>query len=315
MGFKIKKIKISANDALKKANEATAALERAAREEAERAAREAERAAREAEKAAREAAEEAEKAAREAAEEAAAAAAAEAKKQAEAIAAAAKKAEEEAARAAEAARTAAEEEAKRIAEEAAKAAEALKQQTEDFARDQIKKAVDSLVSEATTMSAGAQEFVKQIKEQVQNLVDLANIDALKRKLLDKAEELSEEYLKTKIQPLAEQIQLAAVPKVKLDLPHTEIKMDLFIFLLLLDDKEKEPSQNAIGVLTTQLEQSITKLEVPDVHVQFDLNKDKIENVIKDKIESEKDRLVKAFLMTFFSDYVAVFDVIMKYLPK
>ncbi|PFB77479.1 hypothetical protein CN283_29685 [Bacillus thuringiensis] len=304
MGFKIKKIKISANDALKKANEATAALERAAREEAERAAREAERAAREAEKAAREAA-----------EEAAAAAAEEAKKQAEAIAAAAKKAEEEAARAAEAARTAAEEEAKRIAEEAAKAAEALKQQTEDFARDQIKKAVDSLVSEATTMSAGAQEFVKQIKEQVQNLVDLANIDALKRKLLDKAEELSEEYLKTKIQPLAEQIQLAAVPKVKLDLPHTEIKMDLFIFLLLLDDKEKEPSQNAIGVLTTQLEQSITKLEVPDVHVQFDLNKDKIKNVIKDKIESEKDRLVKAFLMTFFSDYVAVFDVIMKYLPK
>ncbi|OPA18187.1 hypothetical protein [Bacillus cereus] len=301
MGLKIKKIKISASDALNKANEATAALERAAREEAERAAREAERAAREAEKAAREAAE--------------AAAAAEVKRQAEAIAAAAKKAEEEAARAAEAARTAAEEEAKRIAEEAAKAAEALKQQTEAFARDQIKKAVDSLVSEATTMSAGAQEFVKQIKEQVQNLVDLANIDALKRKLLDKAEELSEEYLKTKIQPLAEQIQLAAVPKVKLDLPNMEIKMDLFIFLLLLDDKEKEPSQNAIGVLTTQLEQSITKLEVPDVHVQFDLNKDKIENVIKDKIESEKDRLIKAFLMTFFSDYVAVFDVIMKYLPK
>ncbi|WP_336974952.1 hypothetical protein [Bacillus thuringiensis] len=301
MGLKIKKIKISASDALNKANEATAALERAAREEAERAAREAERAAREAEKAAREAAE--------------AAAAEEAKRQAEAIAVAAKKAEEEAARAAEAARTAAEEEAKRTAEEAAKAAEALKQQTEAFARDQIKKAVDSLVSEATTLSAGAQEFVKQIKEQVQNLVDLANIDALKRKLLDKAEELSEEYLKTKIQPLAEQIQLAAVPKVKLDLPNMEIKMDLFIFLLLLDDKEKEPSQNAIGVLTTQLEQSITKLEVPDVHVQFDLNKDKIENVIKDKIESEKDRLIKAFLMTFFSDYVAVFDVIMKYLPK
>ncbi|PEC70915.1 hypothetical protein COK59_16090 [Bacillus thuringiensis] len=208
----------------------------------------------------------------------------------------------------------AQEKLKREAEEAVAAAAAtLKKQTEDIAKEQIKNAVESLTSETTSMTAEAQKFVKQIQNQLQDLMDLANIEAAKRKLLDKAEELSEEYLSTKVKPLAEQLQLAGIPDIKLDLVNTEIKMDLFIYFLLLDDKDKEPSQNAIGTLSTHLEQSITKLEVPDVNVKFAFNEGNINNIIKEKIESEKDQLIKAFLMQFFSDYVAVFDVIMKYL--
>ncbi|MCU5521543.1 hypothetical protein OCA41_14640 [Bacillus cereus] len=309
------------SDTQKKLKEAARRAEeevKRAKEEAEKRAREAERIARETEKRAREAeriARETEKRARDEAERIARETEKRARDEAERIARETeKRARDEVERISKEAEQRAREEAERISKEAEQAAENFKKQTETAAKEQIKNAVESLAPEVANMTAEAQKFAKQIQDLQQELMDLANIEAVKRKLLDEAEELSEEYLNTKLKPLAEQLQLAAISDIKLNLiNNTEIKMDLYIYFLLLDDKDKDPIQNALGTLTTHLEQSITKLEAPDVQAQFVLNKGNIESIIKEKIESEKDQLIKAFLTQFFSDYIAVFDIIMKYL--
>ncbi|WP_242272962.1 cell envelope integrity protein TolA [Bacillus cereus group sp. BfR-BA-01538] len=301
MGLSIKKVTRAASTAVDRVAEAAAAVERAAREEAARAA----------ERAAAEAKEAAEELARQVEEEA--------KRQAEALAEQARKTEEEARKAVEAIK-AAQAEAERLAlETAQKAVEELKKQAETVVKDHINQTLNSVVGDIESFTDKGQMFVKQIQNEIQNLIELANIDALKRKLLDKAEQLSEEYLTNKIQPLAQSIQLAAVPDVKLDLQETEIRVELYIYFLLLDDKDKDPGANAIAVLTTNLQQTITKLTVPDVQAQFTFNKDKLEASLQEKIqkriEKEKDELIKGFLKSFFSDYVAVFEKIMAYLPK
>ncbi|MES5865332.1 hypothetical protein [Bacillus cereus group sp. RP32] len=301
MALSMRNVTRAASTAVDRVAEAAAAAERAVREEAARAA---ERAAAEAKVAAEELAKQAEE---------------EAKKQAEALAEQARKAEEAARKAAEAIQ-AAKEEAERLAIEAAqKAAEELKKQAEAVVKNQIQQTLNSVVGDIEQFTETGQQFVRQLQDEIQNLIELANIDALKRKLLSKAEELSEEYLNNKVQPLAEPIQLGAVSDVKLDLLTTEIKVDVYVYFMLLENKDKDPGENAIAVLTTEVQQSITKLKLPDVQVQFTFNKDRLEanlqEMIQEKIEKEKEALIKGFLMTFFSDYVAVFEKIMAYLPK
>lgn len=301
MALSMRNVTRAASTAVDRVAEAAAAAERAVREEAARAA---ERAAAEAKVAAEELARQVEE---------------EAKKQAEALAEQARKAEEAARKAAEAIQ-AAKEEAERLAIEAAqKAAEELKKQAEAVVKNQIQQTLNSVVGDIEQFTETGQQFVRQLQDEIQNLIELANIDALKRKLLSKAEELSEEYLNNKVQPLAEPIQLGAVSDVKLDLLTTEIKVDVYVYFMLLEDKDKDPGENAIAVLTTEVQQSITKLKLPDVQVQFTFNKDRLEanlqEMIQEKIEKEKEALIKGFLMTFFSDYVAVFEKIMAYLPK
>lgn len=263
-----------------------------------------------AEEAAAEAKAAAEEVARKAAE-----AEAEAKKTAEAIAEQARKAEEEARKAAEAI-----EAAKKEAIEAAKrAAEELKRQAEAVVKDQIKQTLNSVVGDIEQFTNQGREFIEQLQDEMQNLIELANIDALIKKLLSKAEELGEEYLNSKVQPIAESIQLGAISDIKLDLQTTEIKVNVYVYFLLLEDKDKDPSENAIAVLTTEVQQSITKLQVPHPQVQFTFNKERVaadlQEMIQDEIEDEKEELIQGFLMAFFSDYVAVFERIMNYLPK
>ncbi|OAB33010.1 hypothetical protein [Paenibacillus glacialis] len=288
MGLSMKKIRKAASKVVNKVDEAAAAAERAVREEAARAA---EAAANEVKRAAEEIARQA--------------AAAELKKQAEALAEQAKRVEEE---------------LKNQAIEAAqKAAAELNKQAENLVKDQIKSALGEVVSNINDLSEQGQLFVKQIESEIQNLIELANIDALKRKLLEKAEQLSEEYLKNKIEPIAQAITLTSVPDVKLDLSTTSIKIEVFVYFLLNETDASDPLTNAIAVLTTDLEQEITKLEAPQVDVQFNFNSNKLENkiidMIKEKIDKEKDKLIQGFLKSFFSDYFAVFDKIINLIPK
>lgn len=301
MGLSIRRITKEASRAVDKVTEAAAEAESTVREEAARAAA---RAAEEARKAAEELARQAEE---------------EAKRQAEALAEQARKVEEEARKAAEALKLAQEEAARLALEAAQKAAEELRKQAEAVVKEQIKQTLNSVMTEIEDFTEKGQTFVKQIQDEIQNLIELANIDALKRKLLDKAEQLSEEYLNSKIQPLAETIGLAAISDVELDLQTTEIKVEVYVYFLLSTEKDKDPGANAIAVLTTDLQQSITNLKVPDVQVQFTFNKEKLKDssqeMIQKRIDKEKDQLIKGFLMSFFSDYVVVFDKIVNFLPK
>ncbi|MFP7229149.1 hypothetical protein SFB99_13090 [Bacillus altitudinis] len=301
MGFSIKSITKDASNVVDKVAQAAAEADNKVREEAARAAA---RAAEETQKAADELARQVKE---------------EAKRQAEALAEQARKAADEARKAAEAIKLAQEEAARLALEAAQKAAEELRKQAEAVVKDQIKQTLNSVMAEIDDFTEEGQKFVKQIQDEVQNLIELANIDALKRKLLDEAEQSSEEYLNSKIQPLAENMQLASISDVKLDLQTTEIKVEVYVYFLLLAEKDKDPSTNAIAVLTTDLKQNITKLKVPHVQVQFTINKERLKNdlqeMIQKKIQKEKDQLIKGFLKSFFSDYVAVFEKIVKFLPK
>ncbi|MFW9336471.1 hypothetical protein ACN6AX_25190 [Paenibacillus polymyxa] len=226
---------------------------------------------------------------------------------------------EEAKRLEEATKRALEEETRRAIEAAQKAAEDLKREADNLVKEQVSGALNTIVGNINEFTEAGQAFVKQIESEIQNLIELANIDALKRKLLQKAEELSEEYLRSKLVPIAESISLAAVPDVKLDLSTSSIKIEVFVYFLLLQDKESDPGAHAIAVMNTDLEQEITKLSAPEVDVQFDFNQDKLEaklrNQIIEEIAKKREDLIKGFLKSFFSDYFAVFDKIIKLLPK
>ncbi|PGV77749.1 hypothetical protein [Bacillus thuringiensis] len=240
---------------------------------------------------------------------------AEARKQADAIANQARKAQEEARKATEVIEAA----KKEAIEVAKKAAEELQRQAEAVVKDQIKETLNSVMGDVEQFTNQGREFIKQIQNEIQDLIELANIDALIKKLLSKAEELGEEYLNTKVQPIAESIQLGAVSDIKLDLQNTDISVFVNVYFLLLGDKDKDPVENAIAAFTTEIKQNIIKLQIPRPQVLFKFNKDRVEKdlqqMIQDELEDEKEELIQGFLMAFFSDYVAIFKKIMEYLPK
>lgn len=288
-----KKIKKAADKASEKAKEAAEAAKKRAEEEAKAAAEAAAKAARRAEEEARKVAEE------------------ELKRQAEAVAEAARRAEEEAKKAAKRA----EEEAILRAEQAAKA---LQEEANKLISDKVNSAIGSFVQQAKDIGDNAQALAKQIEEvqkELESLKELANINKLKEKILEKAEELSEEYLKSKLEPFQEQINLITIPDVELNLSDTTLNIDLLIYFLLPEDEEKASRESAIATITTNLKQNITKLKLPNVSANLNINKDGIQDVIEKRIEEEKNKLIQAFFATFFSEYVAVFNKLKQYLPE
>lgn len=237
---------------------------------------------------------------------------AELKKQAEELAVQAKRVEEEA-------KKVSEKQARQLIEAAQKAAEELNRQTVNLVKNQITNALESVVANIQDFSEAGQILIKQIEAEIQNLIDLANIDALKRKLLQKVEQLSEEYLTSKVEPIAQDISLTSISDVKLNMSISLFKIEVYVYFLLEKDKFSDPSMTAIAVLTIDLEQSITKLKAPEVDPQFNINKDKLElelfDIIEKKIDKEKNNLIQGFLEAFFSDYFVIFDRIIKLIPK
>lgn len=237
---------------------------------------------------------------------------AELKKQAEELAVQAKRVEEEA-------KKVSEKQARQLIEAAQKAAEELNRQTVNLVKNQITNALESVVANIQDFSEAGQILIKQIEAEIQNLIDLANIDALKRKLLQKVEQLSEEYLTSKVEPIAQDISLTSISDVKLNMSISLFKIEVYVYFLLEKDKFSDPSMTAIAVLTIDLEQSITKLKAPEVDPQFNINKDKLElelfDIIEKKIDKEKNDLIQGFLEAFFSDYFVIFDRIIKLIPK
>ncbi|WP_434297742.1 hypothetical protein [Clostridium sporogenes] len=299
-----KKIKKAADKASEKAKEASEAARKKAEEAAEAAKKRAEEEAKAAAEAAAKAARRAEEEARKVAEE-------ELKRQAEAVAEAARRAEEEAKKAAKRA----EEEAILRAEQAAKA---LQEEANKLISDKVNSAIGSFVQQAKDIGDNAQALAKQIEEvqkELESLKELANINKLKEKILEKAEGLSEEYLKSKLEPFQEQINLITIPDVELNLSDTTLNIDLLIYFLLPEDEEKASRESAIATITTNLKQNITKLKLPNVSANLNINKDGIQDVIEKRIEEEKNKLIQAFFATFFSEYVAVFNKLKQYLPE
>ena len=209
----------------------------------------------------------------------------------------------------------AEEEAILRAEQAAKA---LQEEANKLISDKVNSAIGSFVQQAKDIGDNAQALAKQIEEvqkELESLKELANINKLKEKILEKAEELSEEYLKSKLEPFQEQINLITIPDVELNLSDTTLNIDLLIYFLLPEDEEKASRESAIATITTNLKQNITKLKLPNVSANLNINKDGIQDVIEKRIEEEKNKLIQAFFATFFSEYVAVFNKLKQYLPE
>ncbi|HBJ2611868.1 TPA: hypothetical protein LA742_000268 [Clostridium botulinum] len=209
----------------------------------------------------------------------------------------------------------AEEEAILRAEQAAKA---LQEEVNKLISDKVNSAIGSFVQQAKDIGDNAQALAKQIEEvqkELESLKELANINKLKEKILEKAEELSEEYLKSKLEPFQEQINLITIPDVELNLSDTTLNIDLLIYFLLPEDEEKASRESTIATITTNLKQNITKLKLPNVSANLNINKDGIQDVIEKRIEEEKNKLIQAFFATFFSEYVAVFNKLKQYLPE
>lgn len=230
-----------------------------------------------------------------------------------AAARAARIAEREARRAIREAEERAELEAKRIAEELEKkareaeeaakaqaaaqleaAAKELRERTEAL----IKNQVNSALSNINQNLEGLNEQGKQLVAKLQELRDLTDLDKLKAEVLNRAEELGEEYLKEKLAPIESQLSISAIPDLELNLDKATLLVQLNIYFLLPEDKDKSTSEFAIASINSEISQSISQLTAPSVSAKFNFNKERISDVIQNKIESEKDQLVQMFLKCF-----------------
>lgn len=244
-----------------------------------------------------------------------------------AAARAARIAEREARRAIREAEERAELEAKRIAEELEKkareaeeaakaqaaaqleaAAKELRERTEAL----IKNQVNSALSNINQNLEGLNEQGKQLVAKLQELRDLTDLDKLKAEVLNRAEELGEEYLKEKLAPIESQLSISAIPDLELNLDKATLLVQLNIYFLLPEDKDKSTSEFAIASINSEISQSISQLTAPSVSAKFNFNKERISDVIQNKIESEKDQLVQMFFEMFFSEYLTVFKKYKKY---
>lgn len=246
-----------------------------------------------------------------------------------AAARAARIAEREARRAIREAEKRAELEAKRIAEELEKKAreaeeaakaqaaaqlEAAAKELRESTEALIKNQVNSALSNINQNLEGLNEQGKQLVAKLQELRDLTDLDKLKAEVLNRAEELGEEYLKEKLAPIESQLSISAIPDLELNLDKATLLVQLNIYFLLPEDKDKSTSEFAIASINSEISQSISQLTAPSVSAKFNFNKERISDVIQNKIESEKDKLVQMFFEMFFSEYLTVFKKIQEVLP-
>ncbi|WP_430112992.1 hypothetical protein [Paenibacillus sp. B1-33] len=239
----------------------------------------------------------------------------EARRRAEAAAEAAKRKAEE-----EAAATAAELEKKaREAEEAAKAkaaaeleaaAKELKEKTEALIKNQVNNAFSNLDQNIGALSEQGKQLVSKLEE----LRDLTDLNKLKAEVLNRAEQLGEEYLKEKLAPIENQLSIVAIPDLELNLDKSTLLVQLNIYFMLPDDRDKSTFEFAIASINSEVSQSITQITAPSVSAKFVFNPERISGLIKNEIESQKDKLVQMFFEMFFSEYLTVFKKIQEAIP-
>jgi hypothetical protein len=148
-------------------------------------------------------------------------------------------------------------------------------------------------------------YLSQIESQLKEWGDAVNPNEIKKKILRKAEEFCEAYLKDKLDFLPS-IGLKGVPKVQLNFSIPLIEATIQIYILQNDADENAYEQNWMVLMEVSLKQDISKLEVPSftpvIRPNPNFAQDKLDEV-KRQLEAKKDELIREVFMKILQDYI------------
>lgn len=153
------------------------------------------------------------------------------------------------------------------------------------------------------------EAIKNIYKELEGFLSIARI---KHDLISKVEEASVVYLKSKLDFL-QSIDLKGLPQVGIHLYAEVVKVQIVIYVIPGDVDENNFLNGESGVdkwllnLKVNLDQELTKVEVPDFNMRITPNDrwpdEEIKEEIKVKLEEKKDELIANLMLSILGDYL------------
>lgn len=167
------------------------------------------------------------------------------------------------------------------------------------------------ISELKTLADNLQEELKKLKE-------MSDIDKVLEKMINKGEELGENYLKTKLTPI-EDLGFAVEPDLELNLENKRsLKLELFIYCIYkdlgqVDDRSKSHLILSVNLVYDILQPLNIRKTLESVKFDIKFNEDSIKQAVEARIQSEQEKLLESFIKEFFSEYLNIFDALKKIL--
>lgn len=202
-----------------------------------------------------------------------------------------------------------EEEARRLARELADAAKAKLVEEAQNAINELRNQIPDPTAQASEMIAEIENY----KEQLNSLLEQMNPVALINKALDKAEQICEEYIDSKMVQVFEPLHLKGKSDAEFSLNGTKINAGLTLYLVL-GDFEGDFRNNFIKNITVNVELDLADLRLPDPLPTPVINDGNfnVEDEIKRRLEEERDRIIQELVIVIADSYMPVFTVIDKF---
>lgn len=201
-----------------------------------------------------------------------------------------------------------EEQARRLAKELADAAKAKLVEDVHNAINDLKNQIPNPTEQAGKMIAEIESY----KEQLNSLLDQMNPVALLNKALDKAEQISEEYIDSKMVQVFEPLHLKGKSDVEFSLDGNKINGSVSLYLVL-EDFNGDFTQQYLKSLTITGEIDLSNLT--DIHLSDPVLHDgniNIQEEIKNRIEEKQAEIISGLTQAVIDSYLPIFTVINRF---
>ncbi|MGG5181392.1 hypothetical protein ACQYAC_19235 [Bacillus sp. MM09(2025)] len=204
-----------------------------------------------------------------------------------------------------------EEQARKLAKDLADATKAKLVETAQNAINDLRNQIPDPTEQARQMIAEIESY----KEQLNSLLEQMNPVALINKALDKAEQISEAYIDSKMVEVFqsfETLHLKAKSNVDFSLDGTKINGSVSLYLVF-EDFNGDFTQQYLKSLTTTVEIDLSNLQ--DIHLPEPVPHDgniNIEKEIMNNINARKTEIILGLTEAVTDSYLPIFTVINKF---
>lgn len=201
-----------------------------------------------------------------------------------------------------------EEQARRLAKELAEAAKAKLVETAENAINDLRNQIPDPTEQARQMI----DEIESYKQQLNSLLEQMNPVVLLNKALDKAEQISEEYIDSKMVQVFEPLHLKGKSDVEFSLDGNKINGSVSLYLVL-EDFNGDFTQKFLKSLTITGEVDLSNLNDIDISdpVLHDGNID-IQEEIKSRIEEQEAEIISGLTQAVIDSYLPIFTVINRF---
>ncbi|MGQ8969967.1 hypothetical protein [Bacillus altitudinis] len=210
----------------------------------------------------------------------------------------------------------AEEKARKDAAEAKHRADEIKKEAKSnlvsIVNDSIDKLKEEIITNATEPARQMIAEIESYKNNLEQLLDDLKPENIIKKALDKAEQISEEYIDSKMVQVFEPLHLKGKSDVEFSLDGNKINGSVSLYLVL-EDFNGDFTQKFLKSLTITGEVDLSNLNDIDISdpVLHDGNID-IQEEIKSRIEEQKAEIISGLTQAVIDSYLPIFTVINRF---